>query len=59
MVTLYGTNHGFNHGQDWKEIHAKMIKAMLWAWTLAIHMAYIRLTKTCPTIRNFFSLLPF
>jgi hypothetical protein len=59
MVSLCGTNHGFDHGQYWNEIYAKMIKAMLWAWTLAIHMAYIRLTKTRPSIRNFSSLLPF
>ncbi len=59
MVSLCGTNHGLNLGQYWKEIYAKMIKAMLWAWTLAIHTAFIRLTKTCPSIWEFSSLLPF
>jgi len=31
MVSLCGTNHGFDHGQYWNEIYAKMTKAMLWA----------------------------
>ncbi len=54
MVSLCGTNHGFDHGQYWNEIYAKMTKAMLWAWTLAINVAYIRLTKTCPLYPKFF-----
>jgi hypothetical protein len=27
MVSLCGTNHGFDHGQYWNEIYAKMIKS--------------------------------